>query len=57
MVKVNEEKCIGCGMCSGMCPETFVMGASGKAEVINTEATKCASDAAENCPVGAISVK
>lgn len=54
MVKVNQEKCIGCGMCAGMCPSTFVMGASGKAEVSNPETTNCAKDAAANCPVEAI---
>lgn len=55
MVKVNQEKCIGCGMCAGMCPETFVMNADGKAEVIKTETTECAKNAAANCPVEAIS--
>ena len=57
MVKVDQEKCIGCGMCAGLCPETFVMGADGKAEAISQEATDCAKNAADNCPVGAISVK
>jgi ferredoxin len=56
MVKVDQEKCIGCSMCAGMCPETFVMGASGKSEVINEEATDCAKNAAANCPVEAITV-
>ena len=56
MVEVNQEKCIGCGMCAGLCPETFVMGASGKAEVIKSESTDCAKNAAANCPVEAISV-
>ncbi len=54
MVKVDQEKCIGCGMCAGLCPETFVMGASGKAEVIKPELTDCAKNAAANCPVEAI---
>jgi ferredoxin len=56
MVKVNEDKCIGCGLCAGMCPETFVMGASGKSEVVNSEVTDCAKNAAANCPVEAITV-
>jgi ferredoxin len=56
MVKVDQEKCIGCGMCAGLCPETFVMGASGKAEVIKNETNECAKNAAANCPVEAIIV-
>ena len=54
MVKVDQDKCIGCGLCAGMCPETFVMGASGKSEVIKEETTDCAKSAAANCPVEAI---
>jgi ferredoxin len=57
MVKVDKEKCIGCGMCAGLCPETFVMDADGKADSISQEATDCAKNAASNCPVEAISVK
>jgi ferredoxin len=56
MVKINQEKCIGCGMCAGMCPETFIMGANGKAEVVKNKVTDCAKNAAENCPVEAISI-
>jgi len=55
MVKVNQKKCIGCGMCAGLCPETFTMNHDGKAEVIKNEITDCAKNAAENCPVEAIS--
>jgi len=57
MVKVDKKKCIGCGLCAGLCPETFQMDLDGKSEVIKDEVTPCAKDAAEQCPVDAISVK
>ncbi|MCX6794801.1 MAG: ferredoxin [Candidatus Falkowbacteria bacterium] len=57
MVKVDKNKCIGCGICAGMCPETFQMDLSGKSEVIKNEVTDCAKKAATDCPVEAISVK
>ena len=56
MVKVDKNKCIGCGLCAGMCPETFHMDLDGKSEVINEAVTDCAKNAADNCPVEAISV-
>ena len=56
MVKVDKNKCVGCGMCAGLCPETFVINADGKAEVINSEVTSCAKNAAENCPAAAITL-
>ncbi|MFA6194406.1 MAG: ferredoxin [Patescibacteria group bacterium] len=57
MVKVDKNKCIGCGLCAGMCPETFQMDLDGKSEVVSDVATDCAKNAAENCPVEVISVK
>jgi ferredoxin len=57
MIKVNPEKCIGCGLCAGTSPENFIMGASGKAEAIKEEANPAAREAAKNCPADAISVK
>lgn len=56
MVKVDKNKCVGCGLCAGMCPDTFRMDMSGKSEVINDATTDCAKNAAENCPVMAITV-
>ncbi|MFA5023832.1 MAG: ferredoxin [Patescibacteria group bacterium] len=57
MIKVDQKKCIGCGLCAGLCPETFRMNDAGKSEVINDQVTPCAKDAAEQCPVEAIIVK
>jgi ferredoxin len=56
MVKVDQNKCVGCGLCAGMCPETFQMDLNGKSEVISDAVTDCAKNAAENCPVGAINL-
>lgn len=56
MLKVDQNKCIGCGMCAGLCPDSFVMNHDGKAEVVNDKVTDCSKNAADNCPVEAISI-
>ncbi len=53
MVKIDEEKCIGCGACEASCSEGFEMK-GGKAIVKNGKAT-CVKEAQADCPVGAIS--
>jgi ferredoxin len=57
MVKVDQDKCIGCGLCAGMCPETFQMNLTGKSEVSNAQVTECAEKAAGACPVEAIIIE
>lgn len=51
MMKVDRSKCIGCGACVSLCPETFDLK-DGKACVISKK--EC-PDAIDACPVGAIS--
>lgn len=57
---VDKEKCIGCGLCVGLCPEVFAMGEDGNAEVITERilpgAAASCRRAEEECPVEAISV-
>lgn len=56
-IKVDKKKCIGCGACAALCPAVFEMK-GGKSEAKCSETDKpCAKDAAESCPVQAISVK
>jgi ferredoxin len=55
-IKVNQEMCIGCGMCQSMCPAVFKLNAEGKSEVISDKDLDCAIVAAKACPVNAISV-
>jgi ferredoxin len=57
-IKVDREKCIGCGACVSICPASFEMF-EGKVREKQKEVKKltCEKDAAESCPVNAISVK
>ena len=57
---VNQEQCIGCGLCVGMAPEIFRMNDNGLLEAFGevTEANQeVAVDAANSCPVAAITVE
>ena len=55
-IKINKEKCIGCGRCTEICPKTFSLTQEGKAEVIGNN-KDCALKASDQCPVGAIFVE
>ena len=57
MIKVNQELCLGCGLCANTCPDTFKINASGKSEVISQDNINCAKNAIAACPVLAISVE
>ncbi len=56
-VKVDEETCIGCGVCESICPDVFKMNDDGKAEVVKPEGADCAQEAADACPTGAITIE
>ena len=56
MVKVDQNKCIGCGLCANLCPDTFQMNLDGKSEVLNSQDSECAKKAVADCPVEAISL-
>ncbi|GAA0127168.1 ferredoxin [Clostridium sp. CTA-19] len=57
---VNQDECIGCGLCPATCPEVFEMGDDGKAHATVDEvpngAEDSAKEAAEGCPTSAISI-
>ncbi|PIZ99880.1 MAG: ferredoxin [Candidatus Komeilibacteria bacterium CG_4_10_14_0_2_um_filter_37_10] len=59
-VKVDQDKCIGCGTCIALCSEVFEYADNGKARVVNEKGcgVKCdCQQAVDSCPVGAISTQ
>jgi ferredoxin len=54
MVKVDQKKCIGCGLCANSCSDVFEMR-DGKAHVKAQKDIPCVKEAITNCPVDAIS--
>ena len=62
--KVNKGSCIGCGMCTGICPEVFEFGDDSLSENKLGDATELPADvvdavkeAADSCPTQAIEVE
>lgn len=54
---VDQDLCIGCGLCEGTCPEVFQLNDSGKAETYadtTDENRDAVLEAIDGCPVGAI---
>ena len=67
-VKIDQETCIGCGMCVSTCPKVFELNEMIKSTVIEKyrgdsedsgkvpKRVNCVEDAEKNCPVDAIEV-
>jgi NAD-dependent dihydropyrimidine dehydrogenase PreA subunit len=56
-LELDEELCVGCGMCLEVCPHAvFVLGER-KAHIVERDACMECGACARNCPVGAISVQ
>lgn len=60
-IKVNKEKCLGCGMCVGISSDVFEFDDDGLAKVnkenITKENKEEVKEAINSCPVGAIEEK
>ena len=50
-----NENCIGCGLCTEICPDVFTLTDDGVAIASNEDVDNAAADEAmESCPVNAI---
>ena len=59
--QVDQDLCIGCGVCPEVCPLVFEMDDNDLAQVtvdtVPPEAEEACQEAAEQCPVEAIKVE
>ena len=66
-IKLEREKCIGCGSCQALCPKYFEIVDDGKSHIVGStkqdneeleiEKIECAETAAETCPVQCIHIE
>jgi ferredoxin len=58
-IKIDKNKCIGCGTCAALAPEVFELDENNKARVKNpkTNATETLQLAADSCPTQAIEIE
>ena len=58
MFKVDQNKCLRCGMCTGICPDVFSFDDEGNIkvnnEIIDEGNTDGVNEAMNSCPVSAI---
>ena len=57
MFKVDNDKCLRCGMCTGICPDVFQFDDEGNIKVNNEKINNLdeVMEAVSSCPVTAIS--
>ena len=58
---VDKDTCIGCELCTQICPDVFSMDDDGKSVAINDDIPENLQDdaveARDSCPVSAIDIK
>ena len=56
IVKIDEKKCTGCGLCASACHENAIVMENGKAHLLRDDFCDGFGDCLPACPAGAISI-
>jgi ferredoxin len=56
-LKLDQKKCVGCGMCLLVCPHAVLSVKDSKIEIVDRDACMECGACAQNCPFGALSVR
>lgn len=56
-LQMNDDACVGCGMCLDVCPHAVFRMQGRKAEIYDRDACMECGACARNCPVSAIQVQ
>lgn len=56
-LKLDERKCVGCGMCLHVCPHAVLRLTNGTAAIVNRDACMECGACSRNCPAEALSVQ
>lgn len=56
-LRLDQQKCIGCGICVLVCPHPVLSLTNGKIEISNRDACMECGACSRNCPVNALSVR
>jgi len=55
-LRLDEEKCMGCGTCLSVCPHAVLRRANGRVEIADRDACMECGACSTNCPVRAVTV-
>jgi ferredoxin len=56
-LRLEQEKCVGCGVCLSVCPHAVLSLTNGKIDIANRDACMECGACARNCPAEALNVR